>query len=728
MRQNSLERLRELDDKLSVLNNDVVGWVERFVSAYQFDAHSGLLMNYNLEVLSWISNWSSTFCHALTTESVYKSENADSDLEAVIERERTKLKTFLALRHHFLPWGMRDITASPYMPAHMACVFAVEAVIKETESACLWLMPWVERVIGSALETDIKSSTENEHGKFQTPHYVMSSDRKSLIAVKDYCEYIESSPVVADAFFSNDGLQADIKRAFGKPVINYLKAVQYFHVRRTTDATVFGFHAFNLATALHESSVNRLGREYQAKEGYEEALRRFHDLWEKLPATVREQLASTRTDGYPHSFEDYLLTLFVTVPEIPLSNKIKLRVEKLGIIKCAAVLSSTLFEFINKNKDWYTLSVFGSNDDLPIYTQDDLIQLRETFNNMILGKTSCRIFAWNDAFAVSIRSHQQKCYDNFFKMLELIPSFSVSEWLKIAEDPKKLCVNANEVLSFLSAMPNNQVRSKCWHVFSPIWQSYFFQLPEIIILFYMMDHSDTELLNVSFNGKIQCFLESDSTFNNLLNLQRLCEKFNFSLADVRQSFVKSILAFSPLLIASPSALLKCLSVFTTETEFLYVLTSTQETSEWLFSDKGEALLDFLNQLRTLKSLNHLDFEAEIVQRAVLQYVLPDMVSHDRMQEIWTLSTPQGCCGFFGRNKIDITLHTKLAVVNDKLMKGMCTASEAGYANMKLLHEYMANNEGGDFLRAVKSSFCTNFFEQINPLLQENRLCLQTGVH
>src|SRR3990167_385784 len=245
-------------------------------------------------------------------------------------------------------------------------------------------------------------------------------------------------------------------------------------------------------------------------------------------------------------------------------------------------------------------------------------------------------------------------------------------------------------------------------------------MPEIIVLFYMLDFQDTKLLNVLFGDKIRKFFSfSSSTFSNINSLERYCRKFNFPVFDVSRLFVDSVLTFSSSILSDTNALLKCFSVYSIESEFQGALSIAVKNSSYLFSKGGKTLLEFLEKLQAIKSVNP-GFDGTIALRVVLQETLPKLVTHQKIKDLWNDDRVGcGCISFFAdkKSESETDAYKKLLAVNKQCVQGDYTAYKASAERVKILFELVIANKGNDFLNAVKSNFCEHFFEQLNPLLQ-----------
>ena len=157
-------------DKLSVFNVELLVMRERLDSWSRLSQGKCLLLEkYNRHVLLWILAWQDGFFRDVS------STTSSVKLKKVFQRKSFELRAFFHLRYHYLPFGIADFTQAPFILAHCALLSAAKLVVEEDESVCQIMMPWVERVIGAADETDIKSATEELNGDFKLNRFVTAA-------------------------------------------------------------------------------------------------------------------------------------------------------------------------------------------------------------------------------------------------------------------------------------------------------------------------------------------------------------------------------------------------------------------------------------------------------------------------------------------------------------------------------------------------------------------------
>ena len=240
MRQRYLESLRNFSETLNTFKINAPTWVQQFLDYQRSD--STTLLSYNVFVLSWLKKWTDGFITQLMHTSVFEIEQADVDIERTIRTQRAQLAVFFVFRASLLPFGMSDITRMPYMPAHVACLQASEIVKQASESVCQFILPYVKRVIGSAIPTDVKAATEDSDGKFEPWHFVGVNETDTLISVMDYLNYVRDHPETRAHFFQTEDYRAALESFFDRPARSYIKILEYFYVQLVKDKQKFGVY------------------------------------------------------------------------------------------------------------------------------------------------------------------------------------------------------------------------------------------------------------------------------------------------------------------------------------------------------------------------------------------------------------------------------------------------------------------------------------------------------
>lgn len=724
MRENVLRKLDDLNNQLTMLGDNLTDWMNSFIAANQL-SDGTVLCAYNTGVLSWISKWASNFHQAILQLPAFESENDDVEIEKILKRKRFELKIFVDLRNQFLPKGIRDVSRSPFMIAHIAFVSAVEAVKAAEESTCLWLMPWVKHVIGSA-ETDIKKATEDKNGKFTLSDYVPGEIDDSLIAVLDYLDYVHTGLFASD-FFSSDARRFAITSHLKTPALNYIRALEYYHIRSTANLSHFGFHVVQFAAVLHECSVNRLGKEWSAHNDYEASVIAFYQLWESLRSEYKEGIRSSRIPHFSDTFENCLLTLFITVPSISLQEDVKAKIEEKKIIKCAAILSTILFAFVRNHQHWYEIPVGESSEKL-MYTPDDIANLREILKQSLDGHF--RIHHCEDAVIENLKLCHQESYQHFFTLSQLIPLMNEVDLLEMAKNPQEFFSKTDKILTFIEQLPTASDRIKYWSVFEITWKELSFKIRDIIFLFSLFDESKTEHLCHFFSQKIRSFFSLHRLSFDFESLEAICDQFStegtvYDYKNMYHSFIMKIIIHAPDIISDPYAFSKCFTAFTTEEECQAILRAIGDAKiGQLFANheqkfSGAILLEFFKIMRRNNKKNPFQSDLNNAFFVVIKSVISQFRLSERIDSLCDMHSACGCScwSFFSEKNVpDQVACKKLMEVNDRVKTNALSPFDACCEKIKILHEFMRKNEGAQFLQLVNRHFCVDFLKAVNDIV------------
>ncbi|GEM_PF-5509803 len=705
MRELILEKLSAFDIKLGSMRQLLNRWTPDLLERYP------LLGKYNQHVLSWLSTWQNDFYREASSASSAK-------FEKVFERKSLELRAFFHLRYHYLPFNIADFTQAPFISAHRALIAAADLVVEEDESICQMMMPWVERIIGSADETDIKSATEELNGDFMLNRFITAgADSKTLIAVMDYLDYVRGSHAIAKRFFDSTH-SAILERVFRTPLRNYVRALEYFYRKATLDPSCFAYHIHRLAMSLHERSVSRGGREYDALHQYENVIAEFYALWNALPLRDRTSLSILKTDeSEQFNLKDYLLVIFASAPAVHIQlSATDLTLEhNNNIINCANVLSSTLLRFLHRYTEaWSRLTVCATGNVSPsvVYTKRQLNQFRAVLLET-LDNPSKRSILTSDSLLLSMDKKYQVAYDEFIAVTTLL--FSVNDDAVVEyffRDFKRSFSSSQNVLSFFSLLNDKETCTKFWEVHQERWKKLFVFIEDIMVLTHFLNERGIKIVLDNFKKEIidsyqpVSFLYADNP--------RLA--FSFMLAVVKKftNFVSNM-----------RGLLNCMMICDTQQELEMFFSSITSALPALFSVKGkidgERWHIFLEMLSsTLRYRGFSLIDNRLIYTVCFEYILPIFVGKKSIQDCWD-KEPSGCLScLFGRPRI----HAGDLLVYDTLLNNYrrYTSRDAKIPIEDLvkiitsLKDFVEQNEGGRFLKAVKKSFHRDFFKKTSDAL------------
>lgn len=699
-------------DKLSAFNLELLSMRQRLDSrSHLLEEKYPLLEKCNQHVLLWLLEWQDGFCRDAS------SATSAAKLKKVFQRKSLELRAFFHLRYHYLPFGIADFTQAPFLLPHRALLSAAELMVEENESVCQMMMPWVERVIGSADEADIKSATEELNGDFKLNRFVTAgADSKTLIAVMDYLDYVRDSPAIAKRFFDSSH-SAILERVFRTPLRNYVRALEYFYRCATLDKSCFAYHIHRLAMSLHERSASRGGSEYDALHQYENVIAEFYALWNALPLRDRVSLSLLKIDpSEKFNLKDYLLVVFASAPAV----KMQLSTEELtlehnnNIINCANILSSTLLNFLHRYAEAWTRLTVGASTNLSqsvVYTRDQLNQFKEVLFETV-DNPKKRPFLSSDSLLLSMNKQCQVAYNELIAVTTLLFSVNEATFEYFFRDFKRSFFSPQDVLTFFSLVNDKACCTQFWVIHHEQWKKLFFLMDDIMVLTHFLNERGINIVLDDFKKEI---IDSYRPASFLYaNNPRLA--FSFMLAVVKKF---------PNYVRSMRGLLNCMMICETQQELELFFSNITSGLLFLFSVDGKSCANrwiiFLDMLSAeLRSRTFGRIDSRLIYTACFEYILPVFISKESMQNYWD-KEPTGCFScLFRRPRID----ARDLFVYDALLDHYQQhtrddgkiAIEGLVKIIDCLKAFVEQNEGGQFLKAVRESFHRDFFKKTSDAL------------
>ena len=301
-----------------------------------------------------------------------------------------------------------------------------------------------------------------------------------------------------------------------------------------------------------------------------------------------------------------------------------------------------------------------------------------------------------------------------------------TDLLKMAKNPKKIFSNTDKVLAFLSQLPSSDDRMKYWKAFNIFWQKLTFKTQDIIFSFSLFDASKTAYLCNFFSQKIRIFLSHCRSPLDLEDLEKVCVQFPIEGAvpdykNMYRSFIMKIITTAPDMISDAYALSKCFTAFTTEEEFQTIIhTLSNSTMARLFANRyeklnGTILLEFFNIMRDVNRKTPFQFDLNNAFLVVIKLVIPLLRLNERIDRLCETQFAYSCsCGAFfsKKNPSDEKTCKKLSEIDDRMKSGKLPFFDGCCEKIKILHEFMKNNQGAQFLALVNKHFCVKFFNEV----------------
>lgn len=303
-----------------------------------------------------------------------------SDLRCGITTDDTEIREFLVLCSKYTMSTSLDITFNPEWPANRALHLVAEQIAKPNETVCQILMPTIRRVVGSGfLETDIKSASENNKGKFVPQYFLTSTRGDTLIAVSDLFFFTQQNtsrlfPVLSDqpdpaepvasllpdfVFDITDMDRHHLRSIAGSASADYFDALKTMHYQRLNKKPSFGLLLQELATALLKSSVADHGSEFFAEiTECKIAILQCFAEWNHLLSDVKQYKAN----GATSTLGEYLLFLFASVGAvITEQDRDEITHSRIPVL-CAEQFSGQLNSIISAHPDLFLIPLTDCHD------------------------------------------------------------------------------------------------------------------------------------------------------------------------------------------------------------------------------------------------------------------------------------------------------------------------------------------------------------------------------
>lgn len=696
---------------LSALGRDIVLVTFRLSPVLDADRNRSLLFaEYTKEVLLWMTRWHADFIREVDQASDSKK------LKFIIQRKSLELRAYFFLRHSYLPFPIADFTYSPFMMINKLLLTAAKLIMKEDESVCTVMMPWVERVIGYADEADIKAATEDADGHFELwPFVGAGDDQHALISVMDYLDYVRDSHDIAKKFFTSNYPEI-LERKLGVPFKNYVRALDDRYRKTTLDKSCFAYYLQALAVSLHERSISREGQELAAAEKYESIIAHFYALWKSLPERARKSIADLKTSvSEKYTLEDYLLVVFASAPsvQIQLSPSDLQRERKNNIINCANILSSVLLSFLHKNMENWSRLVVGNVDSISeyvIYSQEQLDCFRNELNramNTPSARTSDRY-----VLICAINSINQPSYREFLFITKLLISVDDDALSDFFGDFKNRFASPQSLFAFFSNLKNKKYCSDLWAICSGRWKKLFTGINDIIELTHFLNDPARNLVIDDFKNEIIAQYQPPETVH----------PDNPSLAF---SFMLKVIKKIPEKVNTLYFLTDGIFLCQSKQDLELFFSAVAPRLESLFSvDKsffGGRWIVFLEMLRVALSSRALQLDKKMIYTVCFESILPIFLGNDRIIDLYWKESLTSCWSCFFSSR----LHEKDLLAHDALVKiyakfGLKMDMKSLIEVIYCLSNFVEENEGGRFLKKVKAAFHEDFFHKTKDVLRMMR--------
>jgi len=700
---------KQIVEGLSALNLEIVRVNNRFSRVLNGTRRqNSLLHEYFNHIIEWVTEWHDRF-----SRDVLNASSA-SKLKSIYERKSLELRAYFFMRHAALPFVLADFTEIPFLGIHDSLVAAVKLIVKEDESVCQIMMPWVERVVGYADERDIKSATEDLEGDFVISGFVTAEDDQStLISVMDYLDYVRASNDIAKRFFVSTH-PAMLERKLGVPLRNYVRSLEYRYRKTTMDRSCFAYHMHHLAISLHERSKNREGSDLVAAEAYESVIVDFYSIWKTLSSKDRKMIAALKTSaGEKYTLEDYLLVAFASVPSIQarLSIDELKRERKNNIINCANVLSFVLLLFLREHLDgWSKLVVdaVSSTVEEVVYTdakidafRNDLLTTISTSSRRLSHLKECLVMASNEKY--------KDDFQRFFASSKLLFSITDSVFEYFFADFKNKITNAQDVFSFFSKLNNKYHATEFWCIYQNEWKKWFTDIEDIIKLTHFLNEDGVDHV-------LNCFKETLFTHYRATHFHYPDD------ANLGVAFMLSATKKMPGLVKNVRFLVNCILLCKTKGEldlFFSRISGHLESlffiNEQVMASRWTIFIDMLSSRLSDRTFNHLD--KKMIYTLSIEYLLPIFLRKDQIEQYWESSFSSCWSSFFCFSRI----HEKDRLAYNGLQgiyveAGSKLDLKSLVQLVDLLFDFVEKNEGGRFLKTIKATFRADFFQKTKEML------------
>lgn len=730
MREGLLSIVQRLDSRLIQLKIDLPHWIDEFSKAQRPTPllNSNLLLRYNNGVLSWLLEWNSSFktqLEKLVASDLAFAQPTDitAEREKIFNRKRAELNTFLALWKRCLPKGIVEITYSPRMPATLALLATLKVIMLPHESACQWLMPQIKKIFLGFEDTDIKAYTENDNGDFLPWHFVLSqSSGDTLIDVMTTMDYVRDDRIAASIYFSEkcNTMRSAVENALGYEALNYHRALAVCYYEAITNKTCFAYHVAQLAAALQEISVTRMGAERAVPDSYHIPIEKFYQVWNKMDHQKRLTIGNLCLENRKEAFYTYLLILFASCPTIQLTTFELQHVKKnVETVRCCNVFSTVFLQFLSANPDWVNLSVTCESISNPVYTSVELKSFREKLESKI--NSVAYGFTCRSHLSCAIDCKMSSHYETVFQLSAILFLLDDQQLIEVANNNNVFCHDAQSALLFLNSLLLEN-RIKFFNAFYFQWKAYFFDAGLVALLFQLIPENAHQELCFILKDKITSFFSAkkiNAIFTDLY--KTTCAIFSLDAVIVIQSFVKCVLSVAPDFIAEIASLKTCIYALNSEDDFQFILDKLGlRRVAFLFLSpiykRGSVLLELIDSLKenNTSALSPLSFCVEDAVKVLLHNILPLLLEKNFLEDLCSATLLCNICFFSFKfdAKQDGIIFGKLKHI-DQCVELCAITKYAGSAYKAfLLRDFIEGNERSQFLSALKKCFCENFFNTV----------------
>lgn len=374
------------------------------------------------------------------------------------------------------------------------------------------------------------------------------------------------------------------------------------------------------------------------------------------------------------------------------------------------MLSSVLFDFFRKyQKSWISLSVDSGvpNIDQIVFDDDTINAFEVALLNEIKTPLKRISEVEENLFVAGKPVYKTQC-DEFYGISKLLLSVTTEVFDYFFCDFRRKFSSSQDVLLFLSKLKNKDHASECWEVFQKSWKNLFVDIDDVIKL--------TGFLN-------------ENTFNHAINdfKEMIAANYHPALlihqedADLALQFLLGVTKKLPIVIKNIRTLVDCILVCKTETHLRVFFSNIALHLDSLFAANGVdsaaktvVFFEILNK-RLLERVDPRPYK-KIIYTLCVEHILSLSLSKEKIDRYWE-SLFSGCWSCFfgvtGINEKDRVFYNQFHSMYAKA--GMDIHADCILELAELLSNYIDKNEGGRFLKALKSVFYSDFFDNVREL-------------
>lgn len=661
-------------------------------------------------VFTWLSNWVDSVLQ-LEEQSVFARETVLR--EAFIERKIAELKDFLTRRDPSIATLSVDYVSRLPLFANQACLVAAEMIGTEAESVCQLVKPSVTRVVGSATPEDIKGSTEDADGKFRPWRFVMRSDGATLIAIKDYLDYVRVHEQTADQFFASDSEDVRlICQASGPVGLDYVDALHRLYNSKTANndersVSYLGVALERLEKALEMSSVGKHGSEGQANMAdCERPILEVYRIWNSLRIWDYYRIRSYRGEWGAYSLEDNLLSCFPTVLGTILTKEEQTRMLKNKILNCAACRHGNLKVILDAHPDLYDISVGEGKRHEKAPTAEELDTLSEKLTSEL--DTQAPILGADNAEALA------RCA--FFTLSAYFDSANLDLFFSDRDRfIREKIVDIDRLLDLMESLKSEQQRFALLLALDGAWQLMMTGISHLTRLFDWFSEEACIVLAQYLGAQLfSIFLNNRSSlFVQLPSLRSFQEKLLICAPDVISTSSQMIQMMFAL---SPEQYPRLMQRLSRQLQRFFV--GYVGGKRW-----GEVLLDVLAIITAPDSVFSINNNQQVAAWSLLHAALPIVAPQYLFEQCWHASVScfdMVCCfSVFSNKKLDFQLYQQLNNLELCDTQREDLAYKASVQRVECLHRFIQQRIRGILLCKIEAQFCDRFFERVTWYINQS---------